>query len=70
LKSKRLKLLQELYEIDDGEMLDALIETICIRKVNSQPRVAEADRETRDKAADYLDAVRKSIARARGRGRR
>lgn len=64
-KKERLEILRKLFAIDNGELIDALIAAIGARRGALPQRIRNADQETRDLAASYLDAVRASMRRAK-----
>ena len=60
----RLKLLRELFEIDRGELLLAVIETIIFysncradARVVVPEKIREASKQTKDVAAEFIDAI-------------
>ncbi len=63
-KKERLEILRKLFAIDNGELVDALIQAIGARGA-LPPRISNADQGTRNLAASYLDAVRASMRRAK-----
>jgi hypothetical protein len=64
-KNERIELLRRLFEVDRGELVDALIQAIGARRGALPQKIGEANQERRDLAASYLHAVRASMRRAK-----